>query len=130
MLGSTTCKMLAGDWNTCALGAAGNAVGLMKNFEFVFGGVRYEFDRRHELILKTWPWLEDAPNGLSRKDFDEIIFTKFDDKVCAGLRSLEWLIDYVVRVEPSCGECNRFECACTLAVVIEAKEGVLSCSTY
>ena len=50
MLGSTTCKMVRGDWNSCALGCAGNAVGIA-NFDTIKG------EGRIFPIYDYWPWL-------------------------------------------------------------------------
>jgi hypothetical protein len=74
MLGSATVKMAAGDWNSCALGAACNALGMARHDPYwpfglppkingkMIDGVLtlcMEFeptcDRRME-ILKRWPW--------------------------------------------------------------------------
>lgn len=50
MLGSATCKMVPGDWNSCSLGAAANAVGIPRA-EGMFG------IQRINAILKEWPWI-------------------------------------------------------------------------
>jgi hypothetical protein len=100
MLGSTTCRMKWGDIQTCAIGAALNALGEPKK-------------HRYERAVEVWPWL-DAP---SPHDTDHLmdIYSKFDGPVCRGEMTFEQLVDYVRSIEPSCGECNRFICACVKA---------------
>lgn len=101
MLGSTTCKMIPGDINSCALGCAGNAIGI-KNFDRGQAG-------RLDLIIRRWPWLEE---GDWRGHFYQKIYQLFDSRVCFGSMTLEKLADYVRSIEPDCGECNQFECTC------------------
>lgn len=96
MLGSTTCKMVPGDWDSCALGCAGNAIGLPS--------MRKTGMRIHH-IVEAWPWLQRNRSG-------GIIADKFDNQVCRGLMTLEQLVDWVRFVEPKCGDCNRYECTC------------------
>jgi len=109
MLGSTTCKMLPADINSCALGCAGNAVGIPLCVAREGGW------QRLQAIQDRWPWLSDS--------LSEVIWTLFDNHVCCGEMTLEQLVDYVRSVEPACGECNQFECSCPrTAAVYEHKE--------
>ena len=82
MLGSTTVKMVAGDWNSCVLGAACNAMGVAKHKslyetmmesgftladmkmvdgkpEITFKGCkeREETVNRRLKVVELWPWL-------------------------------------------------------------------------
>lgn len=104
MLGSTTCKMKWGNIQTCAIGAALNALGEPTK-------------HRYERAIELWPWL-DAP---SPHDTDHLmdIYTRFDTQVCRGRMTLEQLADYIKSVEPDCGDCNRFICTCAAAEAIE-----------
>lgn len=116
MLGSTTCKMIPKDWDSCALGAAANAIGIPH-----YVGVDY-FNRIAD-IVKEWSWiLEFSSEG----QYLTFIFHKFDDEVCGGKMTFEELVDYVISVEPKCGECNSFACTC---VGKEKVENVLEEST-
>ena len=48
MLGSSTCKMERGNWNTCALGAAANAIGIERTEDP--SGLSWDFNR----LAKMW----------------------------------------------------------------------------
>jgi len=131
MLGSTTCVLEAGDWNSCALGAACNALGVPADFigtEVTLMKQKFrvrEFIREDE-IAKYWPWLTGelsffvAFEGVDRFSQEpwlastwlEMIYVAFDDLVACGHWSLEALVDWVRSVEPECGECCEFECTC------------------
>jgi len=109
MLGSTTCKMEAGDINSCALGCAGNAVGVPQMFR-VDGS---SDSGRYFEIAKIWPWiLEPAVKGARFTDKGWLVWAKFDTLVCRGSMTFEALVDYVRSIEPDCGKCNRFDCTC------------------
>lgn len=113
MLGSTTCKMVAGDWNSCALGCAGNAVGIEQ------GDANYKMSdgrRRWHHIDDAWPWLSKEP--ILSWD----IWLMFDNEVCEGKKTLEQLADFVRSIEPDCGECNLRKCVCEQVV----DEGVMA----
>ena len=120
LLGSATCKMVAGDWNSCALGAAGNAVGIPQ-FDNILARALW--------IQDTWPWLRNISRVQEYKgaeltiNYCEEIWTRFDNEVVGGAMTLEQLVDYVKSIEPQCGECNKFECTCVKAEV-EQTEGV------
>lgn len=103
MLGSTTCKMKPGKISSCAIGAALNALG---------EPVKGRYGRAEEL----WPWLSTEYFG--------VITAKFDTEVCYGHMTLEQLVDYVRSVEPSCGECNRFNCSCVKSEALPVTESV------
>lgn len=100
MLGSVTCRMKKANWNSCALGCAGNAIGIPN-----WGNVGRH---RDSLILKAWPWLEQEcnckENGISAvvgtHCYMVHIFKKFDTDVCEGRMTLEALVDWVRQVEP------------------------------
>ena len=85
MLGSVTCRMEPGNWNSCALGAAANAVGIPRV-------------GREALIREEWPWLteEYTPNWSLEAE----IAWRFDRVVCKGWMTLEQLIDWVRENEP------------------------------
>lgn len=104
MLGSSTCKMVPADWNSCALGAAANAVGIP------FAKDHTEESARIDAMIKYWPWLYDD-KGYTQEF--HTIWATFDDRVCKGLMTYEQLVDYVKSIEPECGECNQFKCTCT-----------------
>jgi hypothetical protein len=115
MLGSATCKLHRGDWNTCALGAAANAVGIVSENRYT--------PNRWLAIYAKWPWLAQFPKKPSYPhsvkdhwgqycDWGKKIAHVFDYEVCTGQTTFERLVDWVKSVEPQCGECNRFECAC------------------
>lgn len=111
MLGSVTVKMVPGDINSCALGAAANAVGIPPIPE-AFGRDM----TRIKAIWKRWPWLQSQQctcgdvfcTGIS----SFCIAYKFNRHVCYGTMTFEALVDWVRSVEPACGECCQFECAC------------------
>jgi len=118
MLGSTTCKMERANWNTCAIGCAGTAVGIE-----VSASLRSSLLRARR-ILQEWPWL----NCLSEREYcySEEIWTRFDNEVVPGYMTLEQLVDYVKSVEPDCGECKQFSCSCKKTEVeVERSEKVL-----
>lgn len=102
MLGSTLCVMKPRDFDTCALGCAASAIGIRLYHGYI---------GRLSEICKAWPWLDFT-------NYDEEIFSRFDDLVCRDLMTFEQLVDYVRSVEPECGECNRFECSCSQALHI------------
>ena len=87
MLGSVTCRMERGNWDSCALGAAANAVGIPMGAG------------REALIREEWPWLteEHTPNWWS---LEAAITWRFDQAVCKGRMTLEQLIDWVRENEP------------------------------
>lgn len=98
MLGSTTCRMIAGDINSCALGAALNAVGFPAIDHNVGGSYA-----RYDELRRLWPWLERGGyrdshfamcSGLSA------IYDMFDWQVCRGKMTFEQLVDYVRSIEP------------------------------
>lgn len=93
MLGSTTCKMEAGNWNSCGIGCAGNAIGI-PNTE--------NPDDRLVPLFNAWPWLSD----------EWFVWVIFDTKVCAGKMTFDAYVDWVKSIEPSCGDCNEFVCKC------------------
>lgn len=115
MLGSTTCRMEPGEWNTCALGAAANAVGLCPVFSTTLFGQPVDCTNvRIDQLNKTWPWLElslaDEPVDEESKGNE--IWRLFDEEVCDGTMTFEQLVDYVSKIEPHCGSCNRYDCRC------------------
>jgi len=109
MLGAATCKMVPGDWNSCALGAAGNAVGIPQSTIGILN-IMDDLRDRAAWISDYWPWLE-SKNSFGDR-WMTIIYTRFDFSVCPGYETLEQLADYIRSIEPSCGECNRFACIC------------------
>lgn len=63
---------------------------------------------------EVWPWLSDL---LSDRilDYECIIGCGVDisfSRVMDGSCTFEKLVDYVRSIEPSCGDCNCFECSC------------------
>lgn len=116
MLGSTTCKMVPGDWNSCALGCAGNAVGIEEYATFQGRG-------REEVIAIKWPWIE-ARNDDGNRWMGEIWY-RFDHDVCDGNMTLEQLVDYVRSIEPECGTCNSFQCSCPKTAAVTEGESTL-----
>jgi hypothetical protein len=121
MLGSVTCKMESANFDSCALGAAANAVGLPEA-ELCISGCRLI------PIKEYWPWLRELSRGKEghsddyvsmhggESDWAQQIFYRFDRSVVWGRSmTLEELVDYVRSIEPECGECNRFYCSCKKA---------------
>jgi hypothetical protein len=125
MLGSTTCKMIPNDWNSCALGAAGNAVGIPQANKKVLGQSQIcpDGNLRIGKIGDAFPWLLDNYHA-----FMGVIYHLFDRDVCEGKMTFEQLIDYVRSIEPECGECCKFECSCVKqAAAIPVAELVTPC---
>lgn len=91
MLGSVTCKMVPGNWNSCAIGSAANAVGIPNWGNEGIG--------RHVLIWQYWPWLGSLCS-CGCGSFGSHIWNAFDDNVCKGKMTIEQLIDWVRSVEP------------------------------
>jgi hypothetical protein len=82
----------------CALGGAQLAMGRTEDMAF------------HEL----WPWLQDiSPDGVSWRAEVGCDNERGFEAVMGGSISIDQLADYVRSIEPSCGECNRFDCTCT-----------------
>jgi hypothetical protein len=104
MLGSVTCKMEQGNLDSCAFGSALNAI-----------GCKEEGMARWVSIAKAWPWTTVEDTHCLMTNLACTIYEKFDLKVCCGEMTLEQLADYVKTIEPSCGECNRFDCPCVKA---------------
>lgn len=113
MLGSVTCKMEPGNMNSCAFGAALNAVGVPQES---WAAMRYT------PLVKMWPWLRLHGGTIQLSDLGETIYRKFDLEVCTGSMTLEQLVDYVRSIEPDCGECNQFACTCTKPAAPEVCE--------
>lgn len=105
MLGSCLVKMEPMNMASCAYGVALKSIGL--NGED--GGI----GPRYDLLIQSWPWLNNGDGtGWNLSDTACSIYEMFDYDVCGSKITFEELIDYVRSVEPSCGECNRFECDC------------------
>lgn len=120
MLGSATCKMVAGDINNCALGAALNAVGAERHTLSVsikrVGELEWSTtagNDRYHALLERWPWLFAAAPGQASwsPSYGMIVADLFDAHVVWGDMTLEQLADAVSAVEPQC-ECNQFDCDC------------------
>lgn len=120
MLGSVTCKMVPNDWNSCALGCSGNAVGIPEATPKTFFGsdqICPDGRVRIEHIAEVWPWLNDRMGNFAIPEGNlvcgmEAVWSRFDFQVCTGAMTLEQLSDYVRSIEPECGDCCRFECTC------------------
>lgn len=122
MLGSVTCKMERGNWEACGLGCAGNALGIAAG-----DGSNSFGNPRVQAIFQQWPWLRPASvfgNACLETEslpyFGGKIARLFDEEVATGKMSLEQLVDYVRSIEPSCGECNRFDCTCKPEAIIDS----------
>lgn len=124
MLGSTTCKMIPEDINSCALGVACNALGIPVHERasvtmdpctglgrFASLVIKPGFNRYHA-VSRLWPWLNEFPGLAAKPNYGQKITRLFDTDVCLGRMTLEQLADYVRSVEPECGECNQFMCTC------------------
>ena len=85
-------KLRPGYWSSCAIGAAGRAVGIPV--------------ADVERILDEWPWLE----VLQEYYLCEII-TLFDERVCRGEMTFDQLVAHVAQIEPPC-ECGVRDCVC------------------
>jgi hypothetical protein len=104
MLGTVTVLLEPFKMDSCALGAAANAV-----------GITHENHGRGIEIAERWPWIVDRDGRRPWSTHGSTIASKFNDDVCSGRRTFEWLVDFVRFVEPECGECNRFDCTCVKA---------------
>lgn len=82
----------------------------------------------NETRLALWPWLSkpspNMPEGAFRNFEADIGFnpTVGFKAVCKGKATIEQLADYVASVEPACGECNRFDCTCSVPVETSVEE--------
>ena len=123
VLGSTTCKLEARNWNACAVGVAANAVGIVRSFSTTICGIRIQSDREGQ-INRRWPWLGSclatyADIRYHWSFLQEIVF-RFDRRVCesgeANPKKFEELVAFIRSVEPSCGDCNQFTCTCAKPV--------------
>lgn len=128
MLGSTTCRMIPGDWNSCALGAALNAIGVPQQDALT------KKCPRSGAVKAIWPWLASSipmrqpdhtypdqqevygfyyhlgsllPHSLPYSDptgqigiFGTMITYLFDYEVCRGKLSFENLVRLVQEWEP------------------------------
>lgn len=90
----------------CAIGGALLATGCTFDFykQFKSGKPKYIAP----LMRLWWPWVTD--------DLVWDISGQFNE-VCMGRLTFEKLVDYVASIEPSCGDCNRFDCTCKPAAV-------------
>lgn len=137
MLGASTCKMQPRDWNSCALGAAANAVGIERSSRY---------SPRHIAISKYWPWLDKEISAIQKRpgnphiwwpppfaqantDWMVPIYQTFDGRVCCGRLTLEALADWVRSVEPACGECNRFTCTCKSKPISKPRRKKIVCAS-
>lgn len=120
VLGCMMGKLEGGSWNTCVLGVAANAVGIVKQFRMNFLGISTNVFRfRISGMEKTWPWLKDYPeDSLDPITWLNRISYRFECCVCPpdsddpDPAKFEELLAYIRSIEPSCGDCNRFECSC------------------
>jgi hypothetical protein len=111
MLGAATCKMIPADWNSCAFGAAGNAVGVPR----VVSDYEGDTSERFPFLAKVWPWIrvdDDEAFPMQATVTASTIWQQFDNLVCTGEMTFEQLVDYVRSIEPECGRCNSFQCTC------------------
>lgn len=127
LMGRNLCSMEAGNWNSCALGVAGTAVGVPQARVIKFKGevpkgVRPSFynlyemengETRSQAIGEKFPWLYTFQH-LSNQTWMRKVFTLFDDAVTKGSMTFEQLVDYVRSVEPDCETCCKFECSCSV----------------
>lgn len=98
VLGSTMIELKPANWHSCALGAAGRAVGILPDLKHPGKVVEH--------ILDQWPWLE--ANHENR--MCEIV-TLFDQRVCRGEMTMDQLIEHIRQIEPPC-ECGVRDCVC------------------
>lgn len=116
-LGASTCKMVASDINSCAIGSALNAMGVATGIEA---------NDRYAAATCIWPWLHDSlpyplhltfcnyPSLMERMaalTYMQLVWQYFDDHVCEGRMTLEELTDLIAIMEPDC-DCNQFNCNC------------------
>jgi hypothetical protein len=125
ILGCTMGKLEGGSWNTCALGVAANAVGIAKRVTITIFGFSSTWRRRIGPMQKMWPWLKediDAGKYFGMFTWLERISGRFEHEVCDWVNQpdpakFEELVAYVRSIEPSCGDCNRFQCSCAPAEI-------------
>lgn len=105
VLGSTIGPLRSSDINSCALGAAANAVGIPEHI--------YTCDRamtdRYDAIGERWPWLARSNNQRMLE-----IIKLFDVRVSDGDMTFEQLVAYVRSVEPECESCCDRDCCCEI----------------
>jgi hypothetical protein len=147
VMGSVFAESKRGDIDSCALGMAGNAVGIPSTAMAV--RTAYAESRaptpRLLLIFEQWPWLSKEcwatytyglrthPDGTRwvtvafiAETYGHWIASTFNDLVCRGQMTLEQLVEQIRAFEPECGECNRFECCCRPSqVAVETKPEAL-----
>lgn len=121
ILGSTLGELKPYNINSCALGMAGNTMGITKarpfsNQEFLDPDLISQRGRI-EAIINIWPWLrcmDRYPRDVTgdKYTYGKLIMSMFDHEVCTRKRTLENLVEYIRLVEPECGECNYFHCQC------------------
>jgi hypothetical protein len=113
ILGMQTLRFSPGDINSDILGAAANAVGVSPA-----GEPGESIQARYEGLVDQWPWLaRQIPvegEDYYRTCLMEISY-RFDQQVCGGKITLNDLLDYVRAIEPACGKCCNYNCACERA---------------
>jgi hypothetical protein len=88
-----------GKWCGCAIGGATLAMGRTGRFAH----------------RELWPWLNKL--NISKRSWEIEIGLQGEISFKAVMRdecTFEQLVDYVRSIEPECGECNRFECSCSV----------------
>lgn len=66
-------------------------------------------------FFRRWPWLTETELINISGQFNRVV---------DGDATFESLVDYVRSIEPECGECCQFDCACKVAGVEASQEAV------
>jgi|SRR5215831_1085661 len=90
----------------------------------VSGRTRAEYMHEWEQRIFTtsgfeseWPWVGSREAG---------VISQYYQQVLTGYITFEELVEYVKKIEPECGVCNRHQCSCVkVTEATEAKEEVL-----
>jgi hypothetical protein len=113
ILGMQALRLSPGDINFDILGVAANAVGISRA-----GDSGDSIQARYEGLLDQWPWLA-RQIPVEGKDFYRTLLMeisyRFDQQVCGGEITLNDLLVYVRSLEPECGKCCNYDCACERA---------------
>ena len=93
------------EWDSCALSVAALVAGVPGEIAVPLMGETIYLHERPQSIINYWPWLGSAEDDDS---FLWQISDFFEDYGWSMTRLAEW----TAKVEPTCGECNRFVCTC------------------
>jgi len=124
ILGMQTLRPSPGDINFDILGVAANVVGISRA-----GESGESIQARYQGLVDQWPWLgRQIP--VEGEDFYRTLLMeisyRFDQRVCGEEITLNDLLDYVRSIEPECGKCCNYDCACERAERLQSIENELN----